>query len=236
MTPEEKSRFEAAVQKEVAKLLATQQKQMQVAYAKMMRDGLKGVDKANAELRKERAKLLKEMDAVRKEFVKAEKEGDKMAEAYYEGRQKQFRNAAQVDLLRELTWQHLKNGQAISDIAIWLGVKESFVKEIKAVMKRNKNTVITLPILEGNPILRYKNQGRGGTVYFEAGEAKFDMWWEMAGGDALVILEIPTLEDWEERTNIPAERRDFTLEFIAKQVLRDQVSSNGSYINFYGSK
>ena len=56
------------------------------------------------------------------------------------------------------------------------------------------------------------------------------MWWEMAGGQALVIVDIPTDAQWEARTKLPLERRIPTLTFIAEQIVEDQISGQGSFI------
>ena len=81
----------------------------------------------------------------------------------------------------------------------------------------------------GNPRLRYENQGRGGTVWYESADARFGLWWEFAGGDALAILEIPDARHWVARTGLPIERRDEVLRFIGDQVVEDQAGGRGSY-------
>ena len=63
MTPAEKSSFDAAVQEAVTKIVADQQKQFAKALETTMKGSLKGVDKANAALEKERKAVVKELDA-----------------------------------------------------------------------------------------------------------------------------------------------------------------------------
>lgn len=81
----------------------------------------------------------------------------------------------------------------------------------------------------GNARLSYSTEGRGGTVFFESEEAKFDMWWEFAGGDALAIIEIPSEQQWDARTKLPLEKRATVLDYIAQQVIHDQASGRGTY-------
>lgn len=79
----------------------------------------------------------------------------------------------------------------------------------------------------GETRLRYENQGRGGTVWYESQETRFGLWWEFAGGDALAIVEIPAEREWEKRTRLPLDRRLETLEFIGEQLVKDQTARGG---------
>ncbi|WP_373552242.1 hypothetical protein [Haliscomenobacter sp.] len=81
----------------------------------------------------------------------------------------------------------------------------------------------------GNARLRYSTEGRGGTVFFESNETKFDMWWEFGGGDALAIIDIPSEQQWVARTKLPLEKRSTILDYIGQQVIRDQASGKGTY-------
>lgn len=233
MTKEEKAIFDAAVQEKVASIMATQQKQNSKMLEKAIKDALKGVDKANAALAKERKAVEKQQDAVNELHAKAEREGDKMAEEYYAGRQVQFKEAARTELLRELVWMHLEVGKTKRDIAVWLDVPMPFVENIRQVMERKKQFRGDEPQrlrIEGNPKLIYQDSGRGGTVWFESRETRFDMWWEFAGGGAFIILEIPTREHWETRTNLPVGRRASVLTFIGEQIVIDHTYGEGSFI------
>lgn len=230
---EEEARIAAAVQEQLAKIVAEQQKQFSKMMEKSMKGSLKGVEKANAALRKERKGVIKELDAAEALRAKAEREGDKMADDYFAGRQKQFVEAARTSLLRDLVCMHLETGKTIRDIAVWLDVPLKFVEGIKKhldhVAKLGGGKKIRIRI-EGNPKLRYSDYGRGGTIYFESPDTQFDMWWEFAGGDALVIVDIPTPEQWEERTKLPLERREYVLTFIGEQILIDKNGGTGSFI------
>lgn len=66
-------------------------------------------------------------------------------------------------------------------------------------------------------------------MWYESADARFGLWWEFAGGEALAILEIPDAEHWVARTGLPIERRDEVLRFIGDQVVEDQAGGRGSY-------
>lgn len=230
---EEDARIAAEVQKQVAAIVAEQQNQFAKMMEASMKGALKGVDKANSNLEKERKAVQKELDEVQKLRAKAEKEGDKMAQEYFEGRQKQFREAAQTELFRNLSRMHLEAGKSSRDIAVWLDVPLKFVEEIRRLLERIAKNEAGKPQrlqLEGNPKLRFADYGRGGTIYYESPDANFDMWWEFAGGNALVIVDIPTQEQWEQRTKLPLHQREKVLAFIGEQILDNKNYGVGTFI------
>jgi hypothetical protein len=186
---EEEDRIAAAVQKQLEQIMMEQQAQFSKLMEKTMKDALKGVDKANAALNKERQAVIKELDAAQKLRAKAEREGEKMAQEFFEGKQKQFTEAAKTELLRDLVRMHIEVGKSTRDIAVWLDVPMKFVEDIRQLLKRvaqysgdNSKRVR----LEGNPKLRYVDMGRGGTIYYESPDAQFDIvvgiWWRQCPG------------------------------------------------------
>ncbi len=230
---DEEARIAAAVQKQLEQIVAKQQKEFAKMMVKSMKDALKGVDKANAALSKERGAVLKEMDGVRALRAKAEKEADKMVEEYFAGKQIQFKEAAKTEMLRDLVRMHIQVGKTNRDIAVWLDVPKDFVDNIRQVMLRAEAYRGDKPKrlrLDGNPKLRYSEEGRGGTIYYESPDANFDMWWEFAGGNALVIVDIPTTEKWEQVTKLPLKQRQQVLTFIGEQIVLDKISGTGSFI------
>ncbi len=232
-TPEEEARIAAAVQEQLGKIIAAQQAQFSQVLENAVKDSLQGVEQANAALAKERQAVEKELDVAHEARKKAENEGDQMAAAYFVGRQTQFEEAARTAFLRDLTRKHLEAGKTTRDIAVWLDVPLAFVENIRQIMKRTAKYAIDKPKrlrLEGTPKLRYSDEGRGGTIWFESPNAHFDMWWEFAGGNALVIVDIPTAEQWEARTKLPLERRVHILTFIGEQIVEDKIGGEGSFI------
>ncbi len=231
---DEKSRMEAAVQERLAEIMAAQQAQFSKMMEKSMKDALKGIEKANAALQKEQKAVIKELDAAKKARAKAEKEGAKMAQIYFEGRQNQFKEAAQTELLRDLTRMHLLDGKTPQTIATWLNVPISFITHLQQMLERlteHGGSTSKRSEYSSSQHLRYSDYGRGGTVYYESPEGKFDMWWEFGGGKAVVILDIPSEEHWEARTQIPLSKRMDVLRFLGEQIMKDKMSSsNASFV------
>lgn len=202
---------------------------MEQAY----KDALKQADSIIANAEKIRRETEKELDATKSIHALAEKEAEKKVQEYFEGKQTHFMEVARTELLRDLSRKHLEAGKDINEIAGWLNVPPAFIYEIKEVMDRSQkyraNNKQRLQ-LQGNPVLVYDNKGRGGNILFKNGQDSFDMWWEFAGGDALVIVDIPSEKQWEQRTHLPLKERNDILTFIGEQVVEDQVGGSGSFV------
>lgn len=223
-----KARFDAAVQAEVASQMAALQQQFAQTMEFAMKSGLQGLDGANASLEKERAAVANERDATQELHRQAEREGDRMAEEYFEKSRAAVVEFTQRDQLRGLARTHLEAGRSVDEICLWLKVEPAFVEAIVEVMDRGvdfrraqrERTFIQLP---GNPRLRYRDEGRSGAITFENDETSFDLWWELGFGSALAIVDIPTPYQWKARTKLPLDQRDDVLRFIAERVAMDQA-------------
>ncbi|MBK9337667.1 MAG: hypothetical protein IPM98_14325 [Lewinellaceae bacterium] len=227
------ARIEAEIQKRVAVIVVEQQKQFAATMELMMKNSVGGLDQANTALAEEQKKLQAELDHARELRRKAELEGEKMATAAYEKHRLQYDEAAQLKVLRDLARRHIEAGKATPVIADWLGVEADFIEKIRVVVERvekfyaNRQSKRTVPA--GNPTIRFQDYGRGGTVYFESSEAKFEMWWEM-GSTALAIVDIPPPDRWVARTGLPLERRDEILNFIGEEIVAQQTTGGGSFL------
>lgn len=214
-------------------------KELEKAYQKAIRH----LDSINADAEKIRKSAVDELQAAQDLRYKAEQEGEKMAEEYFEITRTKLIEATRTELLRDLVRKHLLNKENAHEIAHWLDVSKEFIAEIKKVIDRNNksnNTMMERIFPDGKPKLRYVDMGRGGTIYYESSHASFDMWWEFAGGNALVILDIPSPDQWIERTGLPLVQRNKVLNYIGEQIVLDKISSGGSFIigenviTFYG--
>jgi hypothetical protein len=184
---------------------------------------------ANAETIRKQAEL--ELDAAKAARTAAEKVGEQMAQDYFEGRQTQFKEAARTELLRNLVRKHLEAGKSSEEIVAWLDVTPDFVSSIDVVIQRVADLRSrSTPALSGNPRVHYEQNGRGGTIVFENDQTRFDMWWEFAGGDALVIVDIPTTSQWTARTKLPLSDREGVLLFICERIVKDQISGEGAFL------
>jgi hypothetical protein len=74
------------------------------------------------------------------------------------------------------------------------------------------------------------SEGRGGTIYFENAHTRFSMWWEFAGGDALALINVPGVDNWEATTKLPLHERAGVLRAIGEHVVRTQTSGRGRYV------
>jgi hypothetical protein len=230
---DETARFEAAVQAEVARRMAEQQAQFAQMMEQTMRASLQGMDGANAALEKERQALAQALDAAKAERRKAEAEGEKIAEDYFQKSRVALVESAQHSQLRNLAHDHLLAGRSVEDICQWLRVEAPFVEAIIEVIDRRaafRAEQKRPPAQPPGYRLTYQDYGRSGTIWFEDGQFRFDMWWEFGGINALVIIDIPTPDQWTARTQMPIERRDEVLRYVAEQVIHDQtLSGNNGY-------
>ena len=228
---DESSRIEAEVQKRLSAALAQQQESFAAMMEQAMKDALGGVDQGTAALEEERKRLEVELDAAQALRAKAEREGEKMATESFEKHRRQYEEAIRTALLRDLTRLHIEGGKTTPDIMKWLEVDRSFVEQIREVVNRvdefhSKDS--PAPKLEGNPRLRFVDEGRSGIIYFESSVGSFDMWWEMGYG-ALAIVAVPSSNEWELKTGMPREKRLDVLNFIGAEIVR-RKTYQGSFI------
>lgn len=226
----EEARIEAEVQKRVAAIVAEQQKQFAQMMETVMKQSTGGLDKANAALGKERKKVEKQFDVANELITKAEREGEQMAMDSFQRHNQQYREEAQITLLRDLTRWHVQVGKSTRDIAVWLDVPQKFVEDIRRIVTSvEAYRSYKRKSLEGNPKISITGSGRSGSVHFESRETSFEMWWEF-GYKAFMVVEIPTSEQWMMRTNLPLSRREETLNFIGEEIVMKEAAYNGYYI------
>jgi len=79
------------------------------------------------------------------------------------------------------------------------------------------------------PRLSYTQDGRGGKVIYTQDKIRFEMDWEFGGGNAIAIIFIPEEKFWEKETGTKLKERDSILDFIGKQVIKDQAGGDGKY-------
>ena len=91
--------------------------------------------------------------------------------------------------------------------------------------------------LKGNPgtaRIQYVSDGRSGHIWYRSPETEFAMYYDF-DGHCVVRINIPSLENWEEASKLPLERRDEVLDFIGRQVAKDQVSTGRGYFKVEGN-
>ncbi|MEO6040181.1 MAG: hypothetical protein ABIQ93_17335 [Saprospiraceae bacterium] len=76
----------------------------------------------------------------------------------------------------------------------------------------------------------YSNDGRGGYVHYQSRAATFAFYYEFGGGEVVASIYLPSLPEWEKETGLPLARRDEVLNFMGRQVVKDQTSyGRGSF-------
>lgn len=230
---EQEALIAAAVEQRVAAILSEQQKQFAATLEAVMKNATGGVDKANAALEKARKAVEKELDAAKELRAKAEREGEKMATEAYEAHRNQYEEACRTELLRNLCRMHLEIGKSNRDIAVWLDVPQSFVENIRQVVHRVEQLHPDRPKrtpLEGSPKVFLTGAGRSGDLIFESRETSFAFWWEFGGYGTFLIVDVPTPDQWEARTQLPLAKRSDVLNFIGEHLVIHETHGKGSYI------
>lgn len=81
----------------------------------------------------------------------------------------------------------------------------------------------------GAATIRYSSDGRSGYVHYQSPEAQFALYYEFGGGDCVASIDIPGPGDWEKHTGLPPSGRDEVLNFIGRQVVKDQTTGGNGY-------
>ncbi len=81
--------------------------------------------------------------------------------------------------------------------------------------------------------LEYINQGRGGYIVYKDQESEMKFFFEFGAGNCVAIIHVPTIEEWNTRTNRPLPDRNSILTFVAAQAIKDQAPE--SYYEFSDS-
>lgn len=222
--------FELAVKQETEKRIAQQQEQ----FAKMMehaiQQSLQNLTALQAQLEKEQALVQKELDTAKKARQKIEKEAEKIMAAYLEEHKVALINFTQQELLRVLAYRHLQAGHTTQEVAYWLGVDIEWVEQINEIIGRKAVFYSNTPSALNIPQLRFSDEGRGGTIWYESGSISFSLWWEFGMGNAIAIIEAPTEEQWEQHTHLTLSSRNVILAFIAQQVIERKTSGNCRFV------
>ncbi len=79
------------------------------------------------------------------------------------------------------------------------------------------------------PKVSFSVKGRSGHAVYLSKRSRFKMAWEMGTGDIITILDSPSVERWEDVTNIPLAKRESVLHFIGRNVVLQETHGSGSY-------
>jgi hypothetical protein len=90
--------------------------------------------------------------------------------------------------------------------------------------------------------LSYESDGRCGRVRYRSRAAEFALYYELGGGDCVATIDLPRPAEWQGRTGLPLAQRDAVVEWIGRQVVRDQTTGGtgrfaveGDWLNIYAA-
>ncbi len=87
----------------------------------------------------------------------------------------------------------------------------------------------------GEPRVLYSSDGRSGYVHYQSADADFALYYEFCGGDCVAGIDIPKPEEWEDHTGLPLARREEILDFIGRQLMKDQTTLGRGYYRIEGN-
>jgi poly-D-alanine transfer protein DltD len=70
--------------------------------------------------------------------------------------------------------------------------------------------------------LEYLTMVQGGYVIYKDGKNDIKLFFEYGSGNCVVLIFIPTEEEWTTKTGRPMAERNDILTFVAEQAIRDQ--------------
>ncbi len=199
---------------------------------KAFKDATKQADKIVKDAEKIRKQAEKELDAAEEARRIAESTGEKMANEYYEGKRKEFAEFYRTELLRNIARHHIEIGKSNHEISLWLLVEQRFVQNIRDVVERVQKYRGEKPKrtpLEGNPSITIGEDRDGGFLSFYSLEGEFETWIEYGVGTS-ILIGVPNIERWEEKTGIPFERRERVLTYVAEYVIDEKMDGKGSFV------
>jgi hypothetical protein len=71
--------------------------------------------------------------------------------------------------------------------------------------------------------LEYIDEGRVGYVVYKDGQTDINFFFEYGGDNCVVIIYVPTVNEWTNKTNRPIAERSSILIFVAEQAIKDQA-------------
>lgn len=195
--------------------------------AKIMQEMLK----ANAEAaRKLLANAAQHRSAAANELLAAQQElqeilsqKDLLYQQFLEKHIARVQTDLERQVKRRLAMDLLDQGKSPEDIVQLLDLDDETADMLADRALNNPYTKIEEIIMAHTLKVTYHSQGRGGDIVMNWRGQECRFWYEFAGGEALVYIDVPDADRWEAQTNIPLALRDQLLEQLAKSVVRDQA-------------
>lgn len=192
-------------------------------FKKSMHDALAHLDAVTEEARKAHEKAIDEQIAAREEFKRIQDDAHRISEEYIDKHRKEFEERLRNEILLKITKNMIMDGHLPPQIYKWLQIPNQMMADAWFELGFEK-------LGQHVAHIGYESQGRAGNVILYREDRVVKFAYEFAGGLALAIIYIPTLEKWVETTGFALEERDEILNFIGKRVLRDQAAGYNYYI------
>ncbi len=71
--------------------------------------------------------------------------------------------------------------------------------------------------------LTYVDKGRGGTIVYRDEQGDINLFFEYGGGNCVVIIYVPSTDEWTSKTKRSVSARKNILAFIAEQSVKDKA-------------
>ena len=171
--------------------------------------------KAGALKERQKAAAVREEARLKLEEIKANT--SKYAAEFEENRRRELFGQIRESIAAGLADLLLDKGESDGAVAGLTDLPEEFVKE------RRKKWFGAELWGDEYVWLTYKDLGRSGYVIFHKDKFVYDFPWEFGGGDALVVIEVPTEPHWEAATGLPLSERAEILEYMGRQVTDEKA-------------
>ncbi|MDX2283258.1 MAG: hypothetical protein NW241_03815 [Bacteroidia bacterium] len=203
-------------------------------FQQAMQEALARVDAVQQDLRRELDAAIEARERTRELCRRTERMAERRAQGALDRMRSRLAAEIREETLRTVVRQLFRAGRSAAEIAGWLELPPDLVSAVRmeqgiAAFRGREASVL----IDGDV--------RGGTVIFRQDALQVSFPYEMAGGDALVLILAPPAAHWTAQTGLPPEERIPLLEYVAAAVVR-QAASGGSFrieadsIVIYGAK
>lgn len=182
-----------------------------------MEAALANIDKANADLLREREKVADLEMAAREELKRIEREATKISQDYMDQHRKEYLAEIKKNLVRKLVTELILDEIPSNKLKSALELEPEVMAEIWMD--------IGFEAFGDQHIAHvgYRDRGATGTVIFYREDLSIRFEREFGAGTTLAIVHVPNERDWEYQTRVPLSERMPILEFVAHRIIRHQA-------------
>ena len=186
-------------------------------FRKSMEQALSNIDKVNEDLLRQQEKAIEEQIAAKELRNQIERDAHKISEDYIDKHRKEFEKRLMGEILLDVVKKLIK--AEIPSLALKQNLELTPELLTEAWMDLGFDKLGEQHI--GN--VGYENYGKAGFVIFYREDLSIRFPFAFGDGLTLAIIDIPSPEQWENKTRTTLDDRNVILEFVANRVLRDQA-------------